>query len=125
MWPLVLGIGGYIAVISAVHAFNVFLADKPLIICPMRRVAGVPCPTCGTTRAGTALLTLHPLEALYHNPFVTVLFLLFVAWVFARFVLRYRLVFGWTDRARRTAWGVIVGLFLVNWAWVLHAHGVF
>ena len=125
-WPLVFGIGGYLCLVALVHAFNVLgKPPHPLILCPFRGITGLPCPTCGTTRAGTALLTLHPLEALHDNPLTTVLYVVFGLWVVMRFVLRYRVVVDWTRRTRLAAASATVGLFLVNWVWVLHANGVF
>lgn len=40
--------------------------------CPVKTVAGVPCPTCGGTRATLALAMLDPATALAMNPGVTV-----------------------------------------------------
>ncbi len=39
-----------------------------LIRCPMNAWLHVPCPGCGSSRAGRALLDLNPLEALRNNP---------------------------------------------------------
>ena len=39
--------------------------------CPFRWLTGLPCPTCGTTRALLALLRFEPLEALTFNPLAT------------------------------------------------------
>jgi hypothetical protein len=38
--------------------------------CPFRALTGVPCPTCGGTRALLALARLDPAAALYWNPLV-------------------------------------------------------
>jgi hypothetical protein len=38
------------------------------IKCPMNTLLHVPCPGCGTSRAGHALLALDPVEALRNNP---------------------------------------------------------
>jgi hypothetical protein len=40
--------------------------------CPFRALTGIPCPTCGTTHAGLALLHGHLGAALTANPLATV-----------------------------------------------------
>lgn len=39
--------------------------------CLFRGLAGLPCPTCGTTRAVLALVRLEPVEAMTLNPLAT------------------------------------------------------
>ena len=49
-----------------------------LPLCPMRALTGLPCPTCGATRAAEAMLGGDLLDAVLYNPLVTVAALAFV-----------------------------------------------
>jgi hypothetical protein len=44
--------------------------DLPRLACPLRRMIGVPCPTCGSTRLVEALLRGDLRAALASNPLV-------------------------------------------------------
>ena len=46
--------------------------------CPFKSWTGVPCPTCGTTRAAAMLAELRPLDALVRHPLPTVAWVLFI-----------------------------------------------
>ena len=51
--------------VSSLLLRPVWLAAAPLLPhCAFRAVTGVPCLSCGTTRAAVALLNGHPVEAL-------------------------------------------------------------
>lgn len=43
-----------------------------LTFCPLKRLLGIPCPTCGTTRAFVLLLGGEPREAFATQPFALV-----------------------------------------------------
>jgi len=44
------------------------LLPSSFSVCPLKSIAGIPCPGCGTTRAGIAFLNGHFFEALLINP---------------------------------------------------------
>ena len=56
-------------------------------LCPLLRITGVACPSCGATRAGLFLLSGDPLAAVKANAGVT-LFLLVIAGLTAGGVIR-------------------------------------
>lgn len=61
------------------------IEDGP-IICPFRRLTGLPCPGCGLTRSWTYLMHGRWHDALWANPFgpVLIAFVLGLAWVVVR-----------------------------------------
>lgn len=94
------------------------LAPRGTVLCPVRRVTGFPCPTCGSTRAGVALVSLRPAEALRLNPFMTALMVgvpVFVAW---RLTLGRHGPFMSSRSAARLVW-IALGLLAVNWVYIL------
>jgi hypothetical protein len=53
-------------------------------LCPIRRVTGIPCPSCGSTRAVRSLMDGDVIQALLINPFGMLIFavlLLAPAWI--------------------------------------------
>jgi Protein of unknown function (DUF2752) len=93
--------------------------------CLLKIATGIPCPTCGATRALLALRTGHPADALAWNPLVTVAalagaaYLAYAAWVLAFRRLRYRVRLSardWTILRVTTA--LLVG---ANWIYLLVA----
>jgi hypothetical protein len=59
--------------LSAVVLRPFWLLIAPILPgCPLRMLTGVPCPTCGSTRAGLALVRGDIPGALHFNPLVTV-----------------------------------------------------
>lgn len=91
--------------------------------CVFHTVTGLPCPTCGATRAAEALFAGRPLDALWMNPGVVLAGILFAAgglaapaWVRLRGPVPEL-------GAPLPAWArlLAVGLVLANWTWVLVA----
>ena len=83
------------AAASALALRPLWLALAPLLRpCIFRSLTGLPCPTCGTTRAATAFLDRHLISAFAANPLAAAAGLLFVVggplatlWAIARWPL--------------------------------------
>ena len=102
--------------LSAAHGLTVGL-------CTLKRLTGLPCPTCGSGRGVLAALGGRIGDAWLCNP---LLFTVLGAWgmaillrlLFAR-AIRLQLSPPW----RRTAWLILAALLLANWAYVIRFVG--
>ncbi len=118
-WPLALGIVWTVLV-------GVFVLLKPAgsdaTLCVFRNVTGLPCPTCGSSRAALAVVQGRPLEAIVFNPFVTVAGALAIAWLTVRVGFGRRIGIDLSTRQRRLVWVVIGALLGANWVYVILGH---
>ncbi|MFH1844996.1 MAG: DUF2752 domain-containing protein [bacterium] len=73
----------YLAVVALIAVLFVFWGRtiEQLAFCPLRRMTGIPCPTCGGTHAALALVKLDFAAALAWNPLLTGVMLAFAGWV--------------------------------------------
>lgn len=96
----------------------------PFTVCVFKHLTGLPCPTCGSTRAMGRLFALDPAGALAMNPLITVAVLLLLPWAAADLLLLVRgraldlEVSGSAARALRV---MAVLAVLLNWAFLLAA----
>jgi hypothetical protein len=117
VWLLV-GLGA-----AATAALALYGLGLPPVVCPLRAATGMPCPTCGGTRAVAALLAGHPAAALAWNPLLTgaagawAVFAIYAAWVIltGRPRLRVRLAARDLVAARIAA----AGITLAGWAYLV------
>jgi hypothetical protein len=56
--------------LGVLSAAWVRLVEFPPVLCPFHVVTGLPCPTCGSTRAVFAFVAGHPFDAIRYNPIV-------------------------------------------------------
>lgn len=114
-WLTVLAWAGLVAVAALLER----LLGLSLATCMFKRVTGLPCPSCGATRAGLALLGGHPLRALAWNPLLVGLGFLGLGY------LAFRAATGLTPRldlgpaARRWLWGLGALALAANWAYLI------
>jgi hypothetical protein len=94
-----------------------------IVVCTFKRLTGLPCPTCGATRATLCLLHGDVWSAMKHNP------LLFAAGIYLAAIGILRLGWGRALRwnlgrlGRRAALTAAVVLILVNWAYLVICGG--
>ena len=93
-----------------------------LTLCPLKRLLGVPCPTCGATRAVVLLLRGDICGAFAMQPLVMVVLVLLapalaVAGVAVGGFRLKRLLAAWTRRP--LFWWVIAVAVLANWCYVV------
>ena len=109
------------AITLAVHLVNK-LSGHEFIICTLRRFTGIPCPTCGATRAVDAAFSGDLLAAFAFNPLVMLVLLIGIPIVVIRFVAKRRVVLGLTRRERIIAWVTGLSLVALNWSYVIYYH---
>jgi len=115
-------VGGFELVKAAVPS----PVDAPApSLCLLKNTTGVPCPTCGSTRAVKAVSRGAIGEAFGHNPLVFSFGLGLGAALALRLVTGHVLqpafsIVGWISIA-----AVLLSAFLLNWWWVLRADGIF
>lgn len=98
--------------------------------CPFFALTGLPCVTCGATRATIAFLHGDFLSALRWNPLAAVsicglvVFDLYAAIVLVGRTPRLRIV-DWTVAEKKVARIVVIGLLALNWIYLLAHHDRF
>jgi hypothetical protein len=100
------------------------LARLPFSLCVFKAVTGVPCFTCGSTRALTLLARLDLAGALAMNPLVASGALLLIPWAAADLVLmpsRRAIVLELSPAAARAARIAAVAAVVLNWLWLVAA----
>ena len=93
-------------------------------LCMFKATTGLPCMTCGGTRALVRLSHLDVGGALLMNPLVAFGFLVLVLWALADVLLVLRgraLVLDIGPGLSRTLRWMLVPVLLVNWAYVIWA----
>jgi len=78
---------GGIGVLAAAAISLLHLDRLPVTLCVFKGLTGLPCPTCGSTRALGRLFALDVRGALAMNPFTTLVAVVVAAWAVADLVL--------------------------------------
>lgn len=93
-------------------------SDLPSL-CRFKAVTGVPCPTCGATRAVKAAASGDFLTAWLMNPFVVTAMALGVAWLTWRLVTGRAIIVRLSRTGRVATWSTIALLFALNWVYLI------
>jgi Protein of unknown function (DUF2752) len=113
---------GGIGVAAAGTVWLLGLDHLPFTFCVFKGLTGLPCPTCGSTRALARLFGLDLAGAVAMNPFVTLVAVVMAAWALADLALLPRRrslkvevsprLGGWLRAAALVA-------FFLNWVYLL------
>ena len=97
-------------------------------VCLFRRVTGIPCPSCGSTRAILHISRLEFREALYTNPIGFLLaagIILFPLWILydlAKSKNTFYHFYGSMEAVIRKRWvaALLICLVAANWLWNIY-----
>jgi uncharacterized protein DUF2752 len=113
-----------IAVVGAAAVAVLHLDRLPILVCMFRAATGIPCLTCGATRAAGLLAMGDVAGALAMNPLATLGALALVPWGLADLALFARgkaLLVEVTPPAARAMRGLAVAAVVGNWAYLVAA----
>ena len=96
---------------------------RPVQLCLVKHLTGVPCPTCGFTRGAIFLIHGHISQAWLYNPLLYSVLALFFAATAVRIISARSLRINLTATERSAAWILAGVLFFVNWAYVIFCVG--
>lgn len=117
-WPFV-GFG--LAFLAGLGAVVRLLPARFHPPCGFHLAFGHPCPSCGVTRMGWAILRGDLLEALRFHPFFFVVLAGLGGWFAAGFLLRLwgrDLFLVLSPREERWGWALFAGAFFLNWVYL-------
>jgi hypothetical protein len=115
---------GAIGVAVAAAVWTLHLDRIPVTLCVFKGLTGLPCPTCGSTRALARLFGLDFAGALRMNPFTTLVAVVVAAWALADLALLPRRQALDVEVSPQVAFALRVGafvLFLANWVYLVAA----
>ena len=113
LWVALVAVAGHLAART----------DHNVTLCPLKRFTGLPCPSCGTARAGLSLLRGDVAAGWLHNPLMFSLAAAAGALLALRVALGRKLSVRLTRRERALAWTMAAALLLCNWAYVIRYVG--
>jgi hypothetical protein len=97
--------------------------NKPVLLCLLKRLTGVACPTCGFTRGALSLLSGQFGRAWLYNPLLYSVFALFFIATAMRVFFARGIQIHLTRTERSIAWVSALVLFFANWAYVIFCVG--
>ncbi len=124
LWPSGWFMGGmsiWLALVLAVHLLNK-ITGQELLLCTLRRITDVPCPTCGSTRAVASIFAGDLAAAFFYNPLVVLMLAGGIVVLTLRIMWRRSIKLVLSRNERIFAWLVFFVLLGLNWWHVIGYH---
>jgi hypothetical protein len=122
-WPALVVVAAWLGLVVTFNTLN-GITRSGATACALKTVTGVPCPTCGGTRAATHLAHGDVLAATAANPLVSLGLMAALVWVLLRVATGRSLVLAPSSpHQRRWLWAAGSAAFIANWAYVLATDG--
>ena len=109
-------VAGWLALLGVYQAIKPATAPS---LCMWREISGVPCPTCGSTRAFFAASHGRLGDAFLLNPLLGAAAAASGAWLILRLGFGRTLKLDLHTRGRRALWWAAAVLLVLNWAYVI------
>ena len=113
---------GAICLVVGTGVVVLHLDRLPVAFCAFKALTGLPCPTCGSTRALGRLIVFDLAGAVAMNPLAALVFALVAVWALVDLVLLPRRRAASLAVHPRLSWGLRLAalvLFLANWVYLL------
>ena len=118
-------IAGYTYFIYSLITIN---KQHELSLCIIKNSIGIPCPSCGSTRAIQLIFQNKWIDSLAMNPFgivVAVLMIVIPTWIFFDVVFKKETFFKWYKKMEviiRKPWlaSILILVVLLNWIWNIY-----
>ncbi len=102
--------------------------NETIRVCFIKSVTGIPCPSCGSTRAIQLIFQNKWIDSLAMNPFgivVAVLMIVIPTWIFFDVVFKKETFFKWYKKMEviiRKPWlaTILILVVLLNWIWNIY-----
>ncbi len=96
-----------------------------ITVCPIKKVTGFPCPSCGSTRAAVAFVEGDIKKSFFENPlgaFLASFLLLGPPWIVWDYLSGHSTFMFWYTRAekfirRRSVSVILIGMMVAIWIW--------
>ena len=108
--------------------YRVVTLARELGVCLIKRVTGIPCPSCGSTRSVLSVLNGDLAGALHWNPFgfiIVLILMVFPVWILYDVLSHRNTLFNFynqTELFLKRKWIAIPAILLVllNWIWNIY-----
>ncbi|MCF6351391.1 MAG: DUF2752 domain-containing protein [Cyclobacteriaceae bacterium] len=123
-----MGLGNVAGVSWLVFNYNTYGQNNGITVCFIKNVTGIPCPSCGSTRAVEALIHGNLLESITLNPIgllLTTLLAVLPIWILIDLARNQNSLFNFYQRAepvlRQKKIAIpAIALLMANWIWNIY-----